>query len=347
MSNERTFKPFSQIIGQEKAIRFLKRVMTGEKIPHAYLFAGIQGVGKTTTAMALAQAINCSEPANGVGCGDCPSCRQIISGTFPDLAFINPDGQYIKIDQIRHLNRSISFKPAFGRYRVCIIGQAETMTDEAANAFLKILEEPPPENIFILNVSEPLDLLPTVVSRCQKISFCPIPIRLIADWLLDRGNVGEEKALVLARISEGSLGRAIEMYEDDFLEKREGYLSGMTRLPKITSVRALEMASEYAGKAKKKNVQARQKGDRGIFDLLSIWKTWYRDLLVARLEGDQDLFINIDFSEELNKISKAYKIDNIINSFFSVDQAQRDLQRSRNLDLIMENTVLNLKRLAK
>jgi len=266
-----TFTPFSQIIGQERAINFLRRVMSRDKIPHAYLFVGIPGIGKTTTALALTRAINCREPKDGEGCGQCQSCRQVMSGNFPDLEILKPDGRNIKIGQIRDLNRGFGYKPLSGRFRVSIVQKAEMMTEEAANAFLKTLEEPPQGNILILNVIEPLDLLPTIVSRCQKVNFRPLSVRLIAEKLVDKKKVNEEKALVLAKISEGSLGRATRMCENEYFEKRQEYLFKLIHLPGLSPVEALEMALEYAKKDKKKGPNTAEKGDVGIFDLLSIW----------------------------------------------------------------------------
>ncbi|MBW2202876.1 MAG: ATP-binding protein, partial [Deltaproteobacteria bacterium] len=149
---------FSEIIGQEKAKRFLKRVMSEERIPHAYLFTGIPGIGKTSMAKALTMALNCHEQNDFDGCGQCPSCRQLLGGNFPDFIHIKPDGQNIRIEQIRDLNRSLSFAPLSAEHRVCVVQQAEAMTGEAANSFLKTLEEPPPGNILILNAREPRDL---------------------------------------------------------------------------------------------------------------------------------------------------------------------------------------------
>ena len=148
---------FSDIIGQEKAKGFFQRVLSEERIPHAYLFTGIAGIGKTSTAMALTMALNCREPSGIEACGDCPSCRQMTGGNFPDFVSIQPDGQNIKIEQIRELNRRLSFAPVSARYRVCVIQQAEAMTGEAANSFLKTLEEPPAGNILVLNAVEPLN----------------------------------------------------------------------------------------------------------------------------------------------------------------------------------------------
>lgn len=345
MGNAKRFKPFSRIIGQEKAVGFLKQVMAGRKIPHSYLFTGISGVGKTTTAVAFTQAINCHEPVNGEGCGQCRSCRQIISENFTDLIHIEPDGQNIKIGQVRDLNRSLSFKPVSGMYRVCIIHHAEMMNDEAANSFLKTLEEPPPGNILVLKVVEPLDLLPTIVSRCQQIPFRPLPSHAIAEWLVTEMDIDKEKAAKSARISEGSLGKAIDICNTDFLREREDAILRLIQLPDLTLDKVLEMAVEYTGK-NKKGVDVSGRRDAGLSELLGIWKTWYRDLILVKIKGPADLLINADFSIKLKNLSKRFKTENLIDSFLLVDQAQRDLTRNPNLGLMMENTVLALKKLS-
>jgi DNA polymerase-3 subunit delta' len=344
MTDGGTFIPFSKIIGQERAVRFLKQVMAGKKIPHAYLFIGIPGIGKTATALALTRTINCREPVNEEGCGRCSSCRQIMGGNFPDLERLEPDGNTIKIEQVRQLSRTFGFKPVSGKYRVSIVQKADRMTEEAANAFLKTLEEPPEGNILILNVTEPLDLLQTIVSRCQKVPFRPIAVHLVADWLKENKQLDDDQALLLAKISEGSLGRAIEMSRGDFLDLRQDYLFKLINLPELTSDRILEMVLEYTGKEKKKDLDPF--GAEGILGILSVWKTWYRDLLLVNTGGPEKLLLNIDFSRKLKKIAKNCNINNLIESFQVLDTAQRDLLRTRNLDLVMENAGLTLKRLA-
>jgi DNA polymerase-3 subunit delta' len=219
------------------------------------------------------------------------------------------------------------------------------MTLEAANSFLKTLEEPPPRNILILNVIEPLDLLPTIVSRCQRIPFNPLSVKLITEWLMNEKNVDEEKALVVAKLSEGSLGRSIYLYESGFLEKRQDYLVRLIQLPELSSEQILKLALEYSGKEKKKDGALSIK-DTILFELLSMWKTWYRDLIIMKVNGPADLLINIDFSNKLKKMSKNFIIENLIDSLLVIDRAQRGLMENRNLDLMMENTVLTLKRLA-
>ena len=337
---------FSEILGQEMAKTFLRQVIAREKMPHAYLFTGIPGVGKTSTAMALAMALNCREPIDFDGCGHCLSCRQMMGGNYPDFLFIKPDGQNIKIEQMKNLCRSLSFAPVSGKYRVCVVHQAETMTDEAANSFLKTLEEPPPGNILILKVTEPLDLLSTIVSRCQRVIFQPLNVQDMANWLVKERGFNDEIAMLLARISTGSLGRALRMGEGDFLEKREGWLSRLIELPGLSKEKALEFALECADKEKKKDLDTPKSGETGMMAMLTVWENWYRDLLLVKTGGPTDLLINMDFTHKLKNIAGGFKIENLINSILAVDQAQWDLRRMRNVTLVMEHLVSSLNRLA-
>jgi DNA polymerase-3 subunit delta' len=246
-----SYTTFSDIVGQERAKTFLKGVVGRQKIPHAYLFTGISGIGKTVAAKALALVLNCRDPVNGEGCGQCPPCRQLGGENAPDFLVIKPQGQTIKIDQIRELNRALGFAPVSGKYRVCLIKQAESMTEEAANSFLKTLEEPPSGNVLILDATEPRDLLPTIVSRCQRVPFHPLPERHITRWFVEKKGLKEETATVLARISGGSLGRAISMSESDFFDKRRHWLSRLIGLAHLSLDKTMALALDIANEHKK------------------------------------------------------------------------------------------------
>jgi len=337
MAMKRLVIPFAQIIGQERAVRLLKQAITREKMPHAYLFVGVPGVGRTTTALALAQALNCEAPEIGEGCGRCKPCRQLLGGNFPDVELIEPDGQSIKIEQVRELERRFAYKPVAGRYRVTVVRPAEAMTEEASNAFLKTLEEPPAGNVLVLNGTEPSDLLPTIVSRCQKVVFRRIPPRGIEEWLIDNKRMDREKASVLARISDGSLGRALDMEESGFLEKRHAHLLALTKLLRLPRDEAVEWASRFVKEIGKEDRQE----EMGA--LLGLWKTWYRDLLLLKAKGSEDSLINMDLSHELKIAAEAFKIENLVSSLLAFDQAEKDILRFRNQELVLENTVLRLK----
>ncbi len=334
-------KSFSQIFGQERAIGFLKQVISGNKIPHAYLFTGINGVGKKSTALALAQAINCLSPVNNEGCGNCLICRQMESGNFPDKIFVEPEGRNIKIEQIRELNRSLNYKPVSGKYRICILDRAEMMTEEAANSFLKTLEEPPPGNIIILKVVDPRDLLPTIVSRCQKVPFRPLPLSVIQEWLVNELHEDSKRALLIAGLSEGSLGKAIEIREGVFLEERNNSLSRLSKLPELSSVQILEMATDYAKKYSKDGSSG--SADMGLFELIGIWKTWYRDMIILKTGGPGKSVINRDFMDNIRKMSGRIDSVGLVECFMLTDKAQRDLMRNPNTNLLLEKTLLDLR----
>jgi len=337
---------FSEIMGQKTAKNFLKQVIISRKISHAYLFTGIPGIGKTNTAMAFTMALNCRDPIEMEGCGHCPACRQLQGGNFPDFLSIRPEGQNILIEQIKELNRSLNFAPVSGGHRVCVIHQAETMTDEAANAFLKTLEEPPPGNILILKVTEPLDLLPTIVSRCQKVPFRPLNAQDMKNWLVKYKALPDEDATLLSKISEGSLGRALRMYEGDFLKKRSAWILKLMQLPGFSREESLSMALKCAEEDRKKGLDLPASGEAGMQDMLSVWGNWYRDLLLLRVGGPDNLLINIDFSNQLKKISGSFKVTDLIESIMAVYQAQSDIRRMRNATLVMEHTVMRLNRLS-
>jgi len=205
---------FSEIIGQEVAVDILKRSIENNRSHHAYLFVGADGVGKRTTAIAFAKGLNCRSSYSD-GCDRCDSCRKIENGTHPDVELISPreGGLTISIDQIRKLQRRVSYKPLEGNWKVYIIDDAASATEEAANCLLKTLEEPPPQVILILITENIYRLLSTVRSRCQLILFRQIPRNLIEKTLRDQYQVPSDEARSLAWLSSGSIGRAVYYLE--------------------------------------------------------------------------------------------------------------------------------------
>ncbi len=344
-----SFVPFSEVIGQERALRFLKEALTRGKLSHAYLFVGVPGIGKTTVGIALARAINCRERGGEDGCGRCTTCRQFAAEAFVDLQIVRPEGRVIKIEQIREIDRFMSFKAFSGRYRIVIVKEAERMTQEAANAFLKTLEEPPPGNVLILNVAEPLNVLPTILSRCQKVRFNPVPTALISRWLVEKHHIAPQTAQLLAKLSEGSPGLALAMEQGSFLEKRRKYIDQLKGLPEISEPEVLELALQLTGKEGKKEQEDGEGAKREkeeILLLVSVWKSWYRDLLLAKHGGSPALLINQDLLPELRKVAQDFTVENMISSLQALDQTESDFMRSRNVDLMMETLMLFLRKLA-
>ena len=340
-------KTFKEIIGQEKAIVFLKRVIANDKIAPAYLFTGIQGIGKTTTAMTFALLLNCIKPVDGEGCRECSSCKKIIDGNHPDLIIIGPEPEKkeIGIDQIREINRHHAFSPVLGQYRIIIIDPAEKMSDEAANAFLKTLEEPPPGNILILNVGDPDQLPLTIVSRCQRVPFKPLPTEGMIDWLIKERNMDKEEARILARLSEGSLGEAIRLANDELFTDRVNLVTMLHSVIHGSPDILLDLAQKFSQLGKGAGTDKGLKDDR-IAMMLGLWKSWLRDMLLIKLGCRLDLILNSDLKDHLKKASTVYTVDGLMRSLAVVSRAEHDLMENRNILLVLERSLIGLKRAA-
>ncbi|MBZ5494781.1 MAG: DNA polymerase III subunit delta' [Acidobacteriia bacterium] len=200
---------FNSFVGNGRVVEILRRAVNQDRLPHALIFAGPAGVGKRTLALLLAQHLNCLQPANGKACNSCSSCRKINNATHPDVQVIQPDGAFIKIDQLRALIDEIAYQPFEGRFRVAILDGADQMRLEAANCLLKTLEEPPSRSILILVTARPYLLLRTIRSRARMLQFGPIGEDAIEQYLTSKEGCAPEDARLAAALSNGSLGAAL------------------------------------------------------------------------------------------------------------------------------------------
>ncbi|MQF68979.1 DNA polymerase III subunit gamma/tau [SAR202 cluster bacterium AD-804-J14_MRT_500m] len=208
---------FSELAGQEHVTTVLQRALQQQRVAHAYLFCGPRGTGKTTSARVLARAINCLTPQGSEPDNQCAMCRNIDQGQALDL--IEMDAASNRgIDEIRSLREKVHFAPAEGKYKVYIVDEAHMLTEAASNAFLKTLEEPPPHAIFVLCTTEPHKILPTIISRCQRLDFRRISTTVMVErlqFICQAENIeADPKVLeILARSAEGSLRDAETLLE--------------------------------------------------------------------------------------------------------------------------------------
>ena len=221
----------SGVIGQSRALAQLEDELAARRLAHAYLFAGPQGVGRATTAVALFAAANCEQPQGGQACGGCGSCRRIAAGTHEDLLILEPPSaarsSQIKVEAVREAIRATGFAPFAGGVRLILIKQAGHLNPASANALLKTLEEPPPNNILVLTVSDPKELLPTLVSRCRKVNFLPLTPEQISAELERRGEEPEQ-ARLKAGLAGGSLGRALGLDTQALRRDLDNFLARLT-----------------------------------------------------------------------------------------------------------------------
>jgi DNA polymerase III subunit delta' len=328
---------FRQILGQERVISHLRTAREKGRLSHAYLFLGPEGVGRASTARALAAALNCLTPQeDGDACGTCPSCRRLAAGTNPDFVVIGPTSEshqpQIKIEQIRELSRLTNYPPLGDGWRVILIKPAEAMNEAAANALLKTLEEPPERHLLVLTAQVEADLLPTIVSRCHKLAFAPLPAALVARELVERRGQAAPLAQLLAALSGGSLGRALTLDPEAILAQRRQVLDDLQALAGGTAVVARDWAQRLA------------KSRPDLDNFLSLAQLWYRDLLLCHFQAPAALLAHQDLQADLNRAAAAAPAETWFQKFTALGTAQRHLQANLNPELTLDILGLRLQR---
>ena len=319
---------FVSIYGQEGPITVLKSAIEKKRVPHAFLFYGAEGIGKRTTALVFAKALNC-EAGGADACDACTSCRKIDSGNHPDILIIRPEGQFIKVADIKELQERMRFRPLEGARRVVIIDDAERMNITSANSLLKTLEEPSPTNVFILVSSRPHLLPLTILSRCHRLRFNPVQRDVIAAFLEKELALAPDKALILASSSGGSIGRALSLHRGDYIALRDSILGRISK-GSLDPLGCLALAGELAG-------------DReDIQEALDILKTWYRDLLVFRETGRAEALINRDHAGDIGRLAGFTGAEAILRGIRTIQVAAAAIERNVNKPLTLETMVFTL-----
>jgi DNA polymerase-3 subunit delta' len=266
---------WERVRGHDALVGAFGRAAQRGRLAHAYLFTGPPGVGKRLFAVELAKCLLCEAPPPGRfdSCGRCPGCVQIDANTHPDYfqAGLPPDKHEWPIDLMREVLHAFALKSARGRGKVAILDDADDFNEESANAFLKMLEEPPPRSLIVLVGTSPDRQLPTILSRCQVVRFAPLPEAVVID-LLRAGGVEDESMLRrLARLSGGSPGQARALADPALWDFRRAFLQKLTAAP-IDSVGLAKSWTEFAEEAGKESAAQRQRATlvlRLLIDFLS------------------------------------------------------------------------------
>ena len=347
---------FQFIIGQDKPLQLLTTLFQKDVLPNAIIFTGIQGVGKKTTATAFAMACNCtgdgdkrlSESAgynNTAGyqketnqpCGICRTCRKIKSGNHPDIIYIKPSGSVIKIDQIRALCHTLAMKPFEAKLRVVIILEADLLNLSAANALLKVLEEPPDNTVLILTAVHKIDLLPTIVSRCRHVRFNPVSQKDLALMLQEKHGLDSVNAYITASMANGSFSRAVSMAsgkdKTDWKKKRDLIINTMG-LDKSNSYSLNSLGSVLGFAA------MLAKNKKKLYDSLELLKFWFRDLVIFQYYPEK--VVNRDLIDKIEAVSKKTDIKLLILKISLIHEAQKKIDTNTNLRLMSEVFFLRL-----
>lgn len=325
--------PFDAIIGHDRPKQILKAVLRKEQLAHAYLFFGAEGIGKLLTAKMLAQAVNCDEPVkNGSdACGQCWACKQIEDAVHPDVFYIAPDGEQIKIAQIREMQDYLVYRPLIGRHKIYIVDDADRMNMSSANSLLKTLEEPPGNSLILLISSRPRHLLPTIRSRCQGLRFAPLSLQEVQEAVESRQQRSAEEARIVAGFSQGRLGMALETDPDGVREERDRIVNtvGVDSLMQGGVLQVFN-ASEALAKGQSP-------------DIALTWLAhWLRDILILQISNKPERLMNRDRLDDLAQAGRRCSPEDIIGLLEGIETMRQGLQRNLNAQLQMEVLLLKI-----
>ena len=304
---------FENIIGQEFAKKYLTNSMRKNKINHAYMFEGIEGIGKKKFTGELSKILLNSENVD----------------SSPDYINIYPDGSSIKIAQIRKLQTDIIIKP-HRDYKIYIINDAEKMTIEAQNALLKTLEEPPGYAIMILITSNKEALLDTIKSRCEIIKFLPISLLDLKKYLIKNG-VDEQRAQLLATFSRGSIEKALELSESaEFAIMREDIQSYIQTILDKNIIEILEIPNNM------------DKYKKEVISILDMMVNYFRDMMLLKEKVDKSIIINSDKITFIQNMSKKITYSQVSKIIDIIEETKKKIKSNCNFNISIQVMALNI-----
>lgn len=324
---------FKHLLGHKRAKSLLQEAAAKNKIGHAYLFRGPDGIGKKRAALTFAAYLNCKNPQDDDACCRCASCRKYTSGNHPDLIHIAPEGTAIKIGQVRKLKHQLAFPPLEAAVRVIILEDIHTMRREAANSLLKTLEEPAPNNLLILTADQAGEILPTIISRCQIIPFGPLDYEDMAQVLMRENGIERAQALTLASVAEGSLGRAKLLLQEDLLVFRQEVIEQLLLLRngEPETIAQVFRLSEKAAALKE-----------NIYEFLALLRLWYRDLVLVAAGAPESSAANKDLASFLSTANKRWNLAQLYERLHRLDRAEKQLLRNCSRSLVLETLFFDL-----
>jgi DNA polymerase-3 subunit delta' len=342
---------FTDLIGNDDIKDALRRLLANGRLPGSLLFTGDAGVGKKLFALEIAKALNCRNRQGVEACDECPACLRISQSTFAgydkddsdkkrlvwslhsDVALARPYNRLIRVDVIRELEREANFRPYEGAARIFIVEDADCMNPEASNALLKTLEEPEPTTHLVLLTANPTALLPTIRSRCQIVRFAPIPASKIEKFLIGRKKVPPADAQLLARLSQGSIGRALTGDLETYRARRESMLGVLSALA-LTGDRAqlLRLAEELAAAKDREEFEQR----------LDVLEALIRDAWALALGRPQETIVNDDLIRVLQHIAANLKSSCAASWLTQIEELRAELTVNVNRKIATDALFLSM-----
>ncbi len=325
---------FTKLIGNERNKQILQRLLGRGSIASTLIFSGPEGVGKRQFALTMAKAANCQNAPAGRfaidSCDTCSACRRIDEATYGDVITVEPDGQSIKIAQTRALTSEVYYRPREGRQRFFIIDEADRLRDESANSILKTLEEPPPTSTIILLTSRPDALLSTIRSRAQRLTFIPLTVAEIENYLKQNYARPADETKLLARLTEGRIGQATAFDLSVYRQERRALLGMIELMIAGEDLFRLLKAAEYLGKKEKDDFEK-------ALDLLA---SLLRDMFLLAAGGSRDAITNIDAADRLEELAPKIELKRLIGWVAKFDELRAKMKININRQIATEALLL-------
>ena len=319
----------SHITGHATQLATLTQALEQDRLHHAYVFIGPEGIGKRTLAFCLTKAIHCAESAHDF-CGACASCVKIENRNHPDVRLIErlAGKKDISIEQVRALEKELNYRAFSGQKKIAIIDPAASMNFSAQNALLKTLEEPPAGSMLILIATNAGGLLPTLLSRCLRLTFTPLTEADVTRHLVERKRMSAERAKLLASISLGSLGRALSPEMDEVGQKRAAWVDA------LAAARVSGGWASFAEELAKDRAETLQ-----FLDWLA---EWYRDVLVYQATQGSGEVSNRDLLEKLQGQAADLSVGKALRLRSRALAASARIRRNVNRRLALENLLAKI-----
>ncbi|MFA9422700.1 MAG: DNA polymerase III subunit gamma/tau, partial [Sedimentibacter sp.] len=351
----RKFRPkiFDDVLGQEHVTKTLKNQIMSDNIAHAYIFSGIRGTGKTSTAKIFARAVNCLNNHDGNPCNECEICKSTLNETNMDVIEMDAASNN-GVEDIRELRDKVKFLPLKSKYKVYIIDEVHMLSKGAFNALLKTLEEPPEHLLFILATTEPQKIPATILSRCQRFDLKRIKSSIIVDnmkKICDEINVKyEEKALkLIAANSEGAMRDALSILDRcvSFNEDMVDYETVINLLGTVNYQVIIKAANSIMEKSIEKTmvlVDDILNSGKEITLFLDELIIYFRNMLIIKTTNSTDNLMRVseDEAEELKKASTKVSVDEIVNFIEEISTAQLECKRALNPRVILETKLIKM-----
>jgi DNA polymerase-3 subunit delta' len=319
----------NSLIGHALPQKILFQAVLSQKAGHAYLFSGEEGIGKRSVALAMAKSLLCMKPSP-LGCGRCASCLKSDQKNHPDLFEIFPDGAFIKISQVKLIQEEMSLQPALSLRKVFIVDEADRMNPEAANAFLKSLEEPPADTSFFLIASRPQAILSTILSRCQQIRFSTPPIEELVQFLIGKRSLSEQDARHIAKRSLGKVGLALSLDLKNLEQEDHAYFQLIQPEILESPARLFQLSEELSR-------------DADHFKKTAEWLlSSIRDMILWKNCPDPNYLILDRYWERIRDGSNLFSSEQLNQAFAFLKKVERLTQRNMNRPLALETILLHL-----